>query len=61
MGYARCGTAQQELQSRLDALTVAGSDLIFLAKISTRVKVRPKLAKAMDFARTIKNPSRTNG
>ncbi|MGW3494637.1 recombinase family protein [Streptomyces sp. NPDC001020] len=54
MGYARCSTAQQELQSRLNALAEAGCDPAFSEKISTRVKVRPEFVKAMDFARTIK-------
>ncbi|MEE1768335.1 recombinase family protein [Streptomyces sp. JV185] len=54
VGYARCSTAQQELQSQLDALADAGCDPVFSEKISTRVKVRPKFVEAMDFARTIK-------
>lgn len=54
VGYARCSTAQQELQSQLDALAEAGCDPVFSEKISTRIKVRPEFVKAMDFARTIK-------
>ncbi|RPE37606.1 DNA invertase Pin-like site-specific DNA recombinase [Streptomyces sp. Ag109_O5-1] len=54
VGYARCSTAQQELQSQLDAPEEAGCDPVFSEKISTRVKVRPEFVKAMDFARTIK-------
>jgi DNA invertase Pin-like site-specific DNA recombinase len=54
VGYARCSTAQQELQSQLDALEAAGCEPIFSEKISTRVKVRPEFAKAMEYARTIK-------
>ncbi|MEU7430292.1 recombinase family protein [Streptomyces sioyaensis] len=54
VGYARCSTAQQELQSQLDALDEAGCDPVLSEKISTRVKVRPEFVKAMDFARTIK-------
>ncbi|CAL9337931.1 hypothetical protein SUDANB58_00205 [Streptomyces sp. enrichment culture] len=54
VGYARCSTAQQELQSQLDALAEAGCDPVFSEKISTRIKVRPEFTKAMDFARTIK-------
>ncbi|MFE0601651.1 recombinase family protein [Streptomyces sp. NPDC058892] len=54
VGYARCSTAQQELQSQLDALQEAGCDPVFSEKISTRIKVRPEFTKAMDFARTIK-------
>ncbi|MGY0068772.1 recombinase family protein [Streptomyces sp. QTS137] len=54
VGYARCSTAQQELQSQLDALAEAGCDPVFSEKISTRTKVRPEFVKAMDFARTVK-------
>jgi DNA invertase Pin-like site-specific DNA recombinase len=54
VGYARCSTAQQELQSQIDALRQARCEPIFSEKISTRVKVRPEFTKAMDFARTIK-------
>ncbi|MFE4703496.1 recombinase family protein [Streptomyces sp. NPDC056738] len=54
VGYARCSTAQQELQSQLDALAEAGCDPVFSEKISTRIKVRPDFVRAMDFARTIK-------
>ncbi|MEU3279766.1 recombinase family protein [Streptomyces antibioticus] len=54
MGYARCSTAQQELQSQLDALAEAGCDPVFSEKTSTRINVRPEFVKAMDFARTIK-------
>ncbi|MFD7499300.1 recombinase family protein [Streptomyces sp. NPDC059832] len=54
VGYARCSTAQQELQSQLDALKEAGCDPVFSEKISTRVKVRPVFVKVMDFARIIK-------
>jgi DNA invertase Pin-like site-specific DNA recombinase len=54
VGYARCSTAQQEIQSQLDALADAGCDPVFSEKISTRIKVRPEFVKAMDYARTIK-------
>ncbi|WP_449291497.1 recombinase family protein [Nonomuraea marmarensis] len=54
VGYARCSTAQQELQSQLDALREEGCDPIFSEKISTRIKVRPEFIKAMEYARTIK-------
>ncbi len=54
MGYARCSTAQQELDSQLDALKEAGCEPIFAEKISTRIKVRPEFTNAMDYARTIK-------
>ncbi|HUR07601.1 MAG TPA: recombinase family protein [Nonomuraea sp.] len=54
VGYARCSTAQQELDSQLDTLAEAGCELIFSEKISTRIKVRPEFTRAMDYARTIK-------
>lgn len=54
VGYARCSTAQQELQSQLDALAEAGCEPVFSEKISTRVKVRPEFTQAMAYARTIK-------
>ncbi|MBC9719410.1 recombinase family protein [Streptomyces sp. TRM66268-LWL] len=54
VGYARCSTAAQELQSQLDALAEAGCDPVFSEKISTRIKVRPEFVKALDFAQTIK-------
>ncbi|GAA0405222.1 hypothetical protein Acor_23110 [Acrocarpospora corrugata] len=54
IGYARCSTAQQELQSQLDALTAAQCKRIFSEKISTRVKVRPELEKALKLAYDIK-------
>ncbi|MFC5802253.1 recombinase family protein [Streptomyces formicae] len=47
-------TAQQELQSRLDALHGAGYNPVFSEKTSARITVRPEFVKAMDFARTIK-------
>ncbi|MEU0660694.1 recombinase family protein [Streptomyces lavendulocolor] len=54
IGYARVSTAQQELQSQLDALERAQCKRIFSEKISTRVKVRPELEKALKLARDIK-------
>ncbi|WP_449657512.1 recombinase family protein [Streptomyces antibioticus] len=53
IGYARCSTAQQELQSRLDALEPL-CKRILSEKISTRVKTRPKLQKALKLAYDIK-------
>ncbi|MFI9561454.1 recombinase family protein [Nonomuraea endophytica] len=55
VGYARCSTAQQELDSQLDALLEAGCDPIFSEKISSRIKVRPKFGEALAYARTIKS------
>ena len=51
IGYARCSTLTQELQSQLDALAKHGipRDKVFSEKISTRLKVRPELAE--DIAR----------
>ncbi|MFF3617479.1 recombinase family protein [Streptomyces sp. NPDC002580] len=53
IGYARCSTARQELQSQLDALAPV-CKLIFSEKISTRVKTRPELEKALKLAYDIK-------
>ncbi|MFJ6612502.1 recombinase family protein [Streptomyces sp. NPDC091289] len=54
LGYARCSTVGQELQSQLDALTGAQCTRVFSEKISTRVKERPELEKALTLAREIK-------
>ncbi|MEU5548065.1 recombinase family protein, partial [Streptomyces sioyaensis] len=54
VGYARCSTAAQELQSQLDALAEAGCDPVFSEKFSTRIKVRPEFVKALAYAQTIK-------
>ena len=56
IGYARCSTLTQELQSQLDALAAHGipRDKIFSEKISTRVRVRPKFEAALALAREIK-------
>ncbi len=40
-------TTGQDFQSQLDALTAAGCGRIFSEKISTQVKVRPKLKAAL--------------
>ncbi|MGW2648519.1 recombinase family protein [Streptomyces sp. NPDC001393] len=53
IGYARCSTAQQELASQPDALAPV-CKRIFREKISTRVKVRPELEKALKLAYDIK-------
>jgi DNA invertase Pin-like site-specific DNA recombinase len=54
IGYARCSTLTQELQSQLDALAKHGipRDKVFSEKISTRVRVRPQFEAAL--ARQIK-------
>ncbi|MER5422757.1 recombinase family protein [Streptosporangium roseum] len=56
IGYARCSSLTQELQSQLDALTAHGidRDKIFSEKISTRVRVRPRFEAALALARQIK-------
>ncbi|MGW1376918.1 recombinase family protein [Streptomyces sp. NPDC002446] len=54
MGYACCSTAQQELQSQLDALDRANCKRVFSEKISTRVKFRPELAKTLKLAYDIR-------
>jgi DNA invertase Pin-like site-specific DNA recombinase len=56
IGYARCSTLAQELQSQLDALAKHGipRDKVFSEKISTRVRVRPQFEAALALARQIK-------
>lgn len=54
IGYARCPTARQELASQAAALEAAQCKRIFAEKISTRIKVRPELEKALQLARDIK-------
>ncbi|MEU9999162.1 recombinase family protein [Streptomyces sp. NPDC050848] len=56
IGYARCSTLGQELDSQLDALSKHGipRGKIFSEKISTRVRVRPKFEEALRTAREVK-------
>ncbi|WP_227999732.1 recombinase family protein [Nocardia australiensis] len=54
IGYARTSTARQELASQLEALRKAQCHKIFHEQISTRVKVRPELEKALALARQFK-------
>ena len=54
IGYARCSTAQQELEIQIDALERANCKRVFSEKISSRVKVRPEFEKALALARDIK-------
>ncbi|MEV6049246.1 recombinase family protein [Streptomyces xanthochromogenes] len=54
LGYARCSTVGQELQSQLDLLARADCTRVFSEKISTRVKDRPELDKALTLAREFK-------
>ncbi|MFG2895190.1 recombinase family protein [Streptomyces sp. NPDC048248] len=54
IGYARTSTARQELASQLEALHRAECHKVFKEQISTRVKVRPELAKALALAHQFK-------
>ncbi|WP_327281134.1 MULTISPECIES: recombinase family protein [unclassified Streptomyces] len=56
IGYARCSTLTQELQTQLDALAANNMprDKTFAEKISTRVRVRPTFEAALAAAREIK-------
>ncbi|MEV6576280.1 recombinase family protein [Streptomyces sp. NPDC051577] len=54
IGYARTSTARQELAGQLEALRRAECHKIFQEQISTRVKVRPELEKALALARQFK-------
>jgi hypothetical protein len=56
IGYARCSTLTQELQSQLNALAARGidPDKVFAEKVNTRVRVRPKFEAALALARQIK-------
>ncbi|WP_405443011.1 recombinase family protein [Streptomyces avidinii] len=54
IGYARTSTARQELASQLEALHRAECHKVFKEQISTRIKVRPELEKALALARQFK-------
>jgi DNA invertase Pin-like site-specific DNA recombinase len=54
IGYARTSTARQELASQLEALRRAECHKVFSEQISTRIKVRPELEKALALARQFK-------
>jgi len=54
IGYARCSTAQQELQIQIDALTHAHCTRIFSEKISSRIKIRPEFENALALSSDIK-------
>ncbi|MEV0416365.1 recombinase family protein [Streptomyces sp. NPDC050448] len=56
IGYARCSTLGQELDSQLDALAGHGipRDKVFAEKIGTRIRVRPKFEEALRTAREVK-------
>ncbi|MFJ4526114.1 recombinase family protein [Streptomyces sp. NPDC088810] len=52
--FARTSTARQELASQLEALHRAQCHKVFKEQISTRVKVRPELEKALALAHQFK-------
>ncbi|GAA1273215.1 hypothetical protein GCM10009665_71320 [Kitasatospora nipponensis] len=54
IGYARCSTAEQELEAQLAALRAAGCTKVFQEKISTRIKHRPQMEAALALARQFK-------
>ncbi|WP_344570592.1 recombinase family protein [Streptomyces axinellae] len=54
IGYARTSTARLELASQLEALHRAQCHKDFKEQISTRVKVRPELEKALALAHQFK-------
>ncbi|MFD3874852.1 recombinase family protein [Streptomyces sp. NPDC058623] len=54
IGYARTSTARQELASQLEALHRAECHKVFKEQISTRVKLRPELEKALALAHQFK-------
>lgn len=54
IGYARCSTAEQDLDVQIAALKAAQCRRIFSEKISSRVKVRPEFEKALTLAREFK-------
>ena len=54
VGYARISSTTQDLGSQLDALARAGCTRVFSEQISTRVKVRPELAKALTLVTEVK-------
>lgn len=50
IAYARASTVRQSLDTQLDAFAAAGITRVFSEKISTRVKDRPELEKAIALA-----------
>lgn len=54
IGYARCSSATQELQTQLDTLARAQCTRVFSEKISTRIKVRIEFENALALAHEIK-------
>jgi hypothetical protein len=56
IGYARCSTAQQELEIQIDALERANCKRVFSEKISSRIKVRPEFEKPSPWRATSSRP-----
>ncbi|WP_420802957.1 recombinase family protein [Streptomyces murinus] len=56
IGYARCSTLGQELDSQLDALAQHGipREKVFSEKVSTRIRVRPQFEAVLAAAHDIK-------
>ena len=52
IGYARCSTADQNLDWQLDALSREGCERIYQEKISGTKKDRPELGKMLDTLRS---------
>lgn len=51
IGYARCSTAEQNLDRQLDALNKEGCERIYQEKVSGTKKERPELGKMLDALR----------
>lgn len=51
IGYARCSTAEQNLDWQLDALNKEGCERIYQEKVSGTKKDRPELSKMLDTLR----------
>ncbi len=51
IGYARVSTADQNLDSQLDALTDAGAEKIFREKTSGKTADRPELERMLEQLR----------
>lgn len=52
IGYARCSTADQNLDWQLDALNKEGCERIYQEKVSGTKKDRPELGKLLDALRS---------
>ncbi|MFE9222609.1 recombinase family protein [Streptomyces lavendulae] len=58
IGYARTSTARQELAGQLEARHRVECHKVFKEQISTRIKVRPELEKALALAHQFKEAAR---